>query len=96
MKTMTLDEVKKMPPLTKERVEQIKAFKDTDLSDCPEMTDEQLKQFKPWYEVEKLRKNRQTNNIIHLDYDVLEALKAKGKESEKEINEILRHAIAQS
>jgi hypothetical protein len=34
-------------PITKKRLEEIKAFKNTDFSDCPEMTDEQLAQLKP-------------------------------------------------
>ena len=34
-------------PITKERLEEIKAFKNTDFSDCPELTDEQLAQMKP-------------------------------------------------
>jgi len=34
-------------PITKERLEEIKAFKNTDFSDCSELTDEQLSQMKP-------------------------------------------------
>ena len=34
-------------PISKERLEEIKAFKNTDFSDCPELTDEQLSQMKP-------------------------------------------------
>ena len=34
-------------PITKERLEEIIAFKNTDFSDCPELTDEQLAQMKP-------------------------------------------------
>jgi len=33
-------------PITKKRLEEIKAFKNTDFSDCPELTDEQLAQMK--------------------------------------------------
>jgi hypothetical protein len=33
--------------ITKERLVEIKAFKNTDFSDCPELTDEQLEQLKP-------------------------------------------------
>ncbi len=89
---MTLDEISKLE-ISQERLEEIKNFKNTDFSDCPKLSKEELAQFKPWYEVEKLRKNKHANNIIHLDSDVLEALKAQGKESEKDVNEILRHAV---
>ena len=34
-------------PITKKRLEEIKAFKNTDFSDAPEMTSEQLAQLKP-------------------------------------------------
>ena len=45
MKTMTLDEVKKLPPLTAEEVAAVKSFKDTDFSDCPKQTKEELANF---------------------------------------------------
>ena len=51
MKTMTLDEVKKLPPLTKEEIDAAMNFKNADFSDCPVMTKEELKEFRPWYEV---------------------------------------------
>jgi len=34
-------------PITKKRLEEIKAFKNTDFSDCPELTDEELAQMRP-------------------------------------------------
>jgi hypothetical protein len=34
-------------PITKKRLEEIKAFTNTDFSDCPELTNEQLAQMKP-------------------------------------------------
>jgi len=40
-------------PITKERLEEIKAFKNTDFSDCPELTDVQLAQLKPSHYREK-------------------------------------------
>ncbi len=33
--------------ITDKRFAEIKAFQDTDISDCPELTDEQLSQLKP-------------------------------------------------
>ncbi|MCL2261352.1 MAG: hypothetical protein FWC15_08390 [Fibromonadales bacterium] len=35
--------------LSLKRIAEIKLFKDTDISDCPELTAEQLKQLKPRY-----------------------------------------------
>jgi uncharacterized DUF497 family protein len=34
-------------PLTTERIAEIKAFKDADISDCPELTEEELKKMRP-------------------------------------------------
>jgi hypothetical protein len=33
--------------LTPERIAEIKAFKDVDISDCPELTEEELKKLRP-------------------------------------------------
>ena len=45
MKTMTLDEVKKLPPLTEAEIKEAMSFKNTDFSDCPKMTKEELKEY---------------------------------------------------
>lgn len=47
IKTMTLEEIKNLPPLTEERLNEIKNFQNTDFSDCPKLTDLQLKELKP-------------------------------------------------
>ena len=49
MTTMTLDELKKLPPLSEEEKQTIKNAKPTPTDDCPAMTTEELKQFRPWY-----------------------------------------------
>jgi hypothetical protein len=36
-----------MKTISKERIAEIKAFHNTDFSDCPELTDEQLAQMRP-------------------------------------------------
>lgn len=49
MTTMTLDELKKLPPLTTEEKQTIHNAKPTPTEDCPAMTAEELKEFRPWY-----------------------------------------------
>ena len=49
MPTMTLDELKNLPPLTEEEKRTIRNAKPTPTEDCPAMTAEELKQFRPWY-----------------------------------------------
>ena len=51
--TMTLDEVKKLPPLTTEEIAEVMSFKNTDFEDCPKQTADELAKFRPWYEVHK-------------------------------------------
>lgn len=50
MKTITLDDLLKNP-LTENDKKIIAKARPLATEDCPEQTDVQLKQFKPWYEV---------------------------------------------
>lgn len=47
MKTITLDEVKKLPQLSEEEINEIKNFENKDFSDCPKQTKDELVQFQP-------------------------------------------------
>lgn len=49
MTTMTLDELRKLPPLTEDEKQTIRNAKPTPSDDCPAMTGDELKQFRPWY-----------------------------------------------
>lgn len=51
MKTMTLDEVMSLSPLSAKEIAEAMNFKNTDFSDCPVQTKEELKKFRPWYEL---------------------------------------------
>jgi len=46
---MTLDELKKLPPLTEAEKAIIRNARATPAEDCPAMTKEELKEFQPWY-----------------------------------------------
>lgn len=98
MKTMTLDDLIKNP-LTEEDKKIINAAKPVVTDDCPEMTDEQLKEFKPWYEVHPEGDDvykvsvKKTSINIRIDNDILAALKASGKGYQTRINNILRKAL---
>lgn len=94
MKTMTLDEVKNLPPLTKEEIEEIKQFKNTDFSDCPVQTPEQLAQFRRWNDLDPaFYKPRKTDVHIRIDSDVLEWFKSQGKGYQSRINAVLRSYV---
>ena len=94
MKTMTLDEVKKLPPLTKKEIDAAMNFKNTDFSDCAVMTKDELKEFKPWYEVHpEWIKMKKVDVHTKIDMDLLDALKKGGKGYQQRLNETLRWAM---
>ncbi len=49
MTTMTLDDLKNLPPLTEAEKQIIKNAKPSPSDDCPAMTSDELKDFHPWY-----------------------------------------------
>lgn len=53
--TMTLDELKELPPLTVAEKEIIWNAKPIYDEDCPKQTKEHLAQFKPYYEAHAIR-----------------------------------------
>lgn len=91
MKTMTLDDVKKLPPLTAEEIKTAADFRNTDFSDCPKQTKEELAQFRPWHEVHPDRNEPGKSDIhMQIDTDVLEWYKAQGKGYQTKMNAVLR------
>jgi uncharacterized protein (DUF4415 family) len=77
---------------------EIKAFKNTDFSDCPPLTEEQLKQMKPSH-LRGIMKNykpiKKTVNV-RLDADVIEWLQSGGRGYQTRMNAILREAMLHS
>ncbi len=91
MRTMTLDDLKKLPPLTENEIEEISNFKNTDFSDCPKQSKLELKKFRPWHELHPEWLNRNKSDVhIKIDTDVLEWFKSKGKGYQSKINAVLR------
>jgi uncharacterized protein (DUF4415 family) len=78
--------------ISKKRLEEIKAFKDKDISDIPEMTDEQLADLMPSH----LRNPENYRPIkkkvcMYIDADILEWYKDDGKRGyQTRINQVLR------
>ena len=80
--------------LTAKRIKEIKNFKNTDFSDCPVMTNEELKKLRPRYPeyFKPIKKAVQ----IRLDADVLAWFKGYGKGYQTRINSILRNVMLQN
>jgi uncharacterized protein (DUF4415 family) len=76
---------------------EIKAFKNTDFSDCPPLTDEQMKEFKPSHlrNMANHKPIKKTVNV-RLDADVIEWLQSEGKGYQTRMNTILRKAMENS
>ena len=98
MKTMTLDEVRNLPPLSEEEVAEVLNFKNTDFSDCPIQTKEELAQYRPLKEArpDLYRKlhPEPCDTAIKIDTDILEWFKQQGENYQTKINDVLRqHAF---
>ena len=80
--------------LSPERIAKIKAFKNTDFSDCPILTDEELKKLRPRHP-EYFKPKKQAVQI-RLDADVLAWFKGYGKGYQSRINSVLREVMLRS
>ena len=98
MKTLTLDDLIKKP-LTEEDKKIIHSATPVITAECPELPDDQMKKFKPWYEVHPKGNDiykvtvKKTAVSLRIDNDVLAALKNMGKGYQTRINNILRQAV---
>lgn len=91
MKRMTLEDVKAYKPNTEE-LERARTFKNTDFSDCPRMTKEELKNF---HRVGSIYKPLKSHISLRLDNDIIAIFKAEGKGYQTRINEALREYISE-
>lgn len=83
-----------MPPMSKKRLAEIENFVNTDFSDCPILTKEQLSKAKRLRDVHpEWFKPAKQDVHIKIDIDILETLKAQGRGYQTKINAILRKAI---
>ena len=80
--------------LSPERLAEIKGFKNTDFSDCPILSEEELQKIKPRYP-EYFKPKKQAVQI-RLDADVLAWFKGYGKGYQSRINAVLREVMLRS
>ena len=77
--------------LTPKRIAEIKAFKNIDFSDCPVLTEEELKKMRPRHP--EFFKPKKQAVQIRLDADVLAWFRAYGKGYQSRINAVLREVM---
>ncbi|MDR2485219.1 MAG: BrnA antitoxin family protein [Treponema sp.] len=80
--------------LSPKRIAEIKAFKNTDFSDCPVLTEEELKKMRPRHPEYFKPVKRAVQ--IRLDADVLAWFKGYGKGYQSRINAALRDVMLQN
>jgi uncharacterized protein (DUF4415 family) len=80
--------------LSPKRIAEIKAFKNTDFTDCPVLTQAELKKLRPRHP-EYFKPKKQAVQI-RLDADVLAWFKCFGKGYQSRINAVLREVMLQS
>ncbi|MCL2319501.1 MAG: BrnA antitoxin family protein [Treponema sp.] len=80
--------------LSPERIAEIKAFKNTDFSDCPVFTEEELGKLRPRHP-EYFKPKKQAVQI-RLDADVLAWFRKYGKGYQSRINAVLREVMLRS
>ena len=80
--------------LSAKRIAEIKASKNTDFSDCPILSEEELKKLRPRHP-EYFKPKKQAVQI-RLDADVLAWFKGYGKGYQSRINTVLREVMLQN
>lgn len=93
IKTMTLDEIKKLPPVTESEIQQIQNFDEKfDDPECPPLSSKQISRMKKLREIHpEWYKPTKTEIHMRVDTDVLEWFKSQGKGYQTKMNEVLRN-----
>jgi uncharacterized protein (DUF4415 family) len=81
-------DIKNLPNISDERIAEIKAFKDTDFSDSPELTAADWRKARPAY-----TKIPKADIHTQIDTDILDWLKRDGKGYQARLNAALRFAM---
>jgi len=85
-----------MPPLSEEEKLILNNAQPKESVDCPFMTKEELKEFKPWREIHpEWYKPTKSKVTIMIDNDVLNFFKADGKGYQTRINDALRTYLSE-
>jgi uncharacterized protein (DUF4415 family) len=86
--SVEFSELKNIPPLSPERIAEIKSFNNQDFSDNPEWTTEDWKKARPAY-----TKIPKADIHTKIDCDLLEWLKSDGRGYQTRLNAALRFAM---
>ena len=78
-----------------EQLENARNFTNTDFSDCPVLTDEQLSQMKPCHLIAKSSLWKPKSEVLNMrvDADILAGLRALGKGWQSRLNDYMRKGL---
>ena len=89
MTVMSLDDLKKLPPLSSDDWNTLKNARPIATDDCPEMSPDQLNNFRPWYD-------RQKQSItLDMDVSVLNYYKHLASENGISYQELMKLYLSQ-
>jgi uncharacterized protein (DUF4415 family) len=86
--SVKFSDIKNLPAISDKRIVEIKAFKNTDFSDSPELTADDWKKARPAY-----TKIPKADIHTKIDADILDWLKSDGKGYQTRLNAALRFAM---
>ena len=89
MMVMSLDDIKNLPPLSSEDWDILNNAKPLASDDCPEMSPEQLKDFRPWYDCQK------QSVTLDIDITVLNFYKHLASENGIPYQELMKLYLSQ-
>lgn len=89
MMVMSFDDLTKLPPLTEEEIKIIENARPLPSDDCPELNEEELQQFHPWYD----RENQPIT--MNIDIDIVNYYKRLSADTGVSYQDLMKMFLAQ-
>ena len=89
MTVMSFDDLTKLPPLTEEEIKIIENARPLPSDDCPELNEEELQQFHPWYDREK------QPITMNIDIDIVNYYKRLSADTGVSYQDLMKMFLAQ-
>ncbi len=89
MMVMSFDDLTKLPPLTEEEIKILENARPLPSDDCPELNEEELQQFHPWYDREK------QPITMNMDIDIVNYYKRLSVDTGVSYQDLMKMFLAQ-
>jgi uncharacterized protein (DUF4415 family) len=87
--SVKFSDIEKLSPVSAARLAEIETFNETDISDCPEISEAEWKKARPLH----IGGVPKTGVFVRIDADILQWLKSRGKGYQPRLNAALRFAM---